>query len=88
MKRKTARERLLFTQSYGNRADNDAILQHHTKHQEDKVEQEHGGTQHFIHLPLTGRNGDDNKEEHEEQQHNGTEEPIAADSHWSQTMDG
>lgn len=79
--------KLLITYSDGNRADNDAVLQHHTKHQEDEVEQEHGETQRFVHLPLTGCDGDDDEEEHEEKEHNGTEEAIAADGNWSQTMD-
>ena len=74
------------TCSDGNRADNDAILQHHAKHQEDKVEQEHGETQCLIHLPLTGSNRDSDKEEHDEEQHDGTEEPVAADGDGSQTV--
>lgn len=78
--------RFLFTRSDGNRADNDAILQHHAKHQEDKVEQEHGEAQTLIHLPLTGCNGDDDKNEHDKEQHDGTEEPITADGDWSQTV--
>lgn len=73
--------------SDGNGADNDAIFQHHTKHQENKVEQEHGEPQCLIHLPLAGCNGDDDKEEHDEEQHDGTEEPIAADGDRSQTVE-
>lgn len=77
----------MLTRLDGNRADNDAILQHHAKHQEDKVEQKHGETQCLIHLPLTGCNGDDNKEKHDKEQHDGTEEPVTADGHWSQTVE-
>lgn len=71
-----------------NRAGNDSILQHHAKHQEDEIEQEHGETQRLIHLPLTGRDGDDDKKEHDEEQYDGTEEPVAADGHWSEAVDG
>ena len=71
-----------------NRAGNDSILQHHAKHQKDEIEQEHRETQRLIHLPLTGRDGDDDKEEHDEEQYDGTEEPVAADGHWSKTVDG
>lgn len=71
----------------GNGADNDAILQHHAEHQENKVEQEHGGTQHLVHLPFAGCDGDDDKEKHDEEQHDGTEEAVAADGHWSQTVE-
>lgn len=60
---------------------NDSILQHDTEHQENKVEDEHGGSQHFIHPPLTGSDGDSDEEEHEEEQHNGTEQPITAHGH-------
>lgn len=71
----------------GNGADDDTILQHNTEHQEDEVEEKHGGTQHLIHLPFTGRDGDDDEEEHEKEQHNGTEEPVAADRYWSETVE-
>lgn len=72
----------------GNGTDDDSILQHNTEHQEDKVEEKHGETQHLIHLPFTRRNGDDDKEEHEEEQHNGAKEPVAADGHWTKIVDG
>ena len=68
------------------RADNDAIFQHHTKHQEDKVEQDHGQAQHLVNLPLTGCNRGDNKEKRDEEQRSATEKPIAADGHWSKTV--
>lgn len=73
--------------SDGHRTDDDTILKHHTEHQEDEVQQEHGEAQDLVHLPLARRNRDDYKEEHEEKQHNGTEESIAADSHWSKSVD-
>lgn len=78
--------RHLFIRSDGNGANNDAIFQHHAQHQENKVKQEHGGPQCLVHLPLAGCNGDGDKEEHYEEQHDGTEESVAADSHWSQTV--
>lgn len=73
--------------SDGNWAGDDAILQHHAEHQEDEVEQEHGGAQNFVHLPLAGRDGDDDKEKHDEEQHDGTEEAVAADGDRSQTVE-
>lgn len=74
--------------SDGNGAGNDAILQHHTEDQEDKVEQEHGGAQNFVHLPLAGSDGDDDEEKHDEEQHDGTEEAVAADGDRRHTMEG
>lgn len=76
-----------FALSNGNRADNDAVLEHHAEHQEDEVEEEHGETQHLVHLPFAGCDGDGDKEEHEEEQHDGTEQTVTADSYWSQTVD-
>lgn len=73
--------------SDGNGAGNDAILQHHAEHQENKVEQEHGGTQYLVHLPFAGCNRDDDKKKHDEEQHDGTEEAVAADGHRSQTVE-
>lgn len=73
--------------THTNRADNDTVFQHHTNHQEDQVEQDHGQAQHPVNLPLTGCNAGYDKEERDEEQHIATEEPIAADGHWSQTMD-
>lgn len=74
--------------SYGNGTDNDAILQHHAENQENEVKQEHGGAQRLVHPPVTGRDGNDDKEQHDEEQHDGTEEAVAADSDWSQAVDG
>lgn len=73
---------------YGNGTDNDAILQHHAENQENEVKQEHGGAQSLVHLPVTGCDGNDDKEKHDEEQHNGTEESVAADSDWGQAVDG
>lgn len=74
--------------SDGNRTDNNAIFQHHAENQENEVKQEHGGTQRLIHLPVTGSDGDDDKEKHDKEQHNCAEEPIAADGDWGQAVDG
>lgn len=73
--------------SDGNGAGNDAVLQHHAEDQEDEVEQEHGGAQNFVHLPLAGRDGDDDEEKHDEEQHDGTEEAVAADGDRSKTVE-
>lgn len=78
----------MFAVSDGNRADDDPIFQHNTQHQEDKVEEKHGETQHLIHLPFTGCDGDDDKEEHEEEQHDGTEQAVGADGHRLAGMQG
>lgn len=83
----TVEERLVFAVSDGNRADNDAILQHDAKNQEDKVEEKHSEAQHLVHFPFTGCDGDDDEKEHEEEQHDGTEKAVAADSNWSQTVE-
>lgn len=74
--------------SDGNRTDNHAIFQHHAENQENEVKQEHGGAQCLIHLPVTGGDGNDDNEKHDKEQHDGTEEPIAADGHWGQAVDG
>lgn len=77
----------IFALSDGNWADDDAVLEHHAEHQEDEVEEEHGETQHLVHLPFAGCDGDGDKEEHEEEQHDGTEQAVTADGYWSQTVD-
>lgn len=82
------REGFRFLFSDGNGADNDSVLQQNADHQEEEVQEKHSGSQHLVHLPVTGGNGDDDEEQHEEEQHNGTEESIAANSHWTETMDG
>lgn len=74
--------------SDGNRADNDSILQQNADHQEKEVQEKHSESQHLIHPPVTDCNGDYDEEQHDEEQHNGTEESIAANSHWTKTMDG
>lgn len=74
--------------SDGNGTDNDAIFQHHAENQENEVKQEHGGAQRLVHLPVTGRDGDDDKEKHDKEQHDCTEEPVTADGHRSQAVDG
>lgn len=73
--------------AHTDRADKNVILKHQANHQEDKVKQEHGETKPLTYLPLTGCNGDDEKEEHDKEQHDGAEEAIAADGDWNQTAD-
>lgn len=65
----------------------DAILQHNAQRHEDEVKQNHGQTKHPVHLPLAGYYGDDDKEEHDEEQRDGTQKSTAADGYWSQTVD-
>lgn len=79
------RERLC---SDGNGTDNDAVFQHHAENQENEIKQEHGGTQRLIHLPVTGCDGNDDKEKHDEEQHDRAEEPVAADGDRGQAVDG
>jgi len=43
------------------------VLQQDADHQEDNIEQEHDEAQQFAHFPLTGGNGDDDEDEHEEE---------------------
>lgn len=74
--------------SDGNGTDNDAIFQHHAENQENEVKQEHGGAQRLVHLPVTGRDGNDDKEKHDEEQHDRAEEPVAADGDRGQAVDG
>lgn len=74
--------------SDGNGTDDDAIFQHHAENQENEVKQEHGGTQRLIHLPVTGCDGNDDKEKHDKEQHNCAEEPIAADGDRGQSVHG
>lgn len=74
--------------SDGHGADDDPVLQHDTQHQEDEVQQKHGGAQQLVHLPLAPRDGDDDEEEHQEEQHDGTEESITADRYRGKTVEG
>lgn len=74
--------------SDGNGTDNDAIFQHHAENQENEVKQEHGRAQCLIHLPITGCDRNDDKEKHDKEQHNCTEESITADGDRGQAVDG
>lgn len=73
--------RLQWCHSDRNGTDEDAVLQHDAEDEEHKVQYKHGEAQHFAHLPATGGDGDDHKEEHEEEQHYGAEQAIGADGH-------
>lgn len=72
---------VLYSRSDGDRAADDFVLQHDTDDEEDEVEQEHSEAQDFAHLPFASRDGHDDEQEHEEQEDNGTEQPVAAHSH-------
>lgn len=64
--------------SDGDRTADDFVLQHDADHKEDEIEQEHSKAQDFAHPPLASRDGHDDKQEHEEEEDNGTEQTIAA----------
>lgn len=64
-----------------NGTDKDAILQQDAEDEEHKVQYKHGEAQHSAHLPATGGNGHDDKEEHEEEQHDGAEQAVGADGY-------
>lgn len=67
--------------SDGHWAGDDFVLQHDGYDEEDKVEKEHEEPQELAHPPLAGSNGDDDKQEHEEEQHDGTEQTGTAHGH-------
>lgn len=72
--------------SDGHGTHDDSIFKHHTEHQEHKVEYKHDGSQHFIHPPLTGSDGNNDEEKHKEEQYDGAEEPVTAHLHRSKRM--
>lgn len=65
----------------GDRAHKNSVFQEDADHQKHKVEAKHDEAQHFVHPPFAERNGKDNEQQHDEEEDNGTEEAIAADSH-------
>lgn len=67
--------------SDGDRTADDFVLQHDADYKEDKIKQEHNKAQDFAHLPFASRDGHDDKQEHEEQEDDGTEQPVAAHSY-------
>ena len=72
--------------SDGHGAGDNAVLQHHAEHEEHQVEQEHGGAQGLVHLPIAAGDGDDDEEQHEEEEDDGTEEPVAAHLHGDEAV--
>lgn len=74
--------------SDGDRTADDFVLQHDADDKEDEIEQEHNEAQDFAHLPFAGSDGHDDKQEHEEEEDNGTEQTVAAHSHWPEVIDG
>lgn len=74
--------------SDGDRTADDFVLQHDADNKEDEIEQEHNKAQDFAHLPFASGDGHDDKQEHEEQEDDGTEQTIAAHSHWLEVIDG
>lgn len=70
----------------GDRTLDHFVLQKDTDNQEHKVKPKHEETQDFIHPPLAGSNGEDDKEQHDEEEDNRTEQTIAADCHRGKTV--
>lgn len=70
----------------GDRTLDHFVLQENTDNQEHKIKPKHEETQDFIHLPLAGSNGEDDKEQHDEEEDNCTEQAIAADCHWGEAV--
>lgn len=67
--------------SDGDRTGDDFVLQHDTDDEEDEVEYEHEKSQELAHSPFAGRDGYDDKKEHEEEEDNGAEQAVAAHLH-------
>lgn len=74
--------------SDSDRTADDLVLQHDADDKEDEIEQEHSKAQDFAHLPFASSDGHDDKQEHEEQEDNGTEQTVAAHSYWPEVIDG
>lgn len=71
----------------GDRALENFVFQEDADHQEREVEAKHDEAEDFVHPPLAEGNGEDDKEQHDEEEDDGTEEAIAADSHWLESVD-
>lgn len=69
-----------------NRANNDVKLHHQTDGNKHKVKKNHGQAEQPTHLPLTGRNGGDEKDKHKKEEHRGTDESAAADGRRGETV--
>lgn len=70
----------------GDGACKNSVFQENAHHQEHKVEAKHDEAQDFVHSPLAEGNGEDDEEQHDEEKDDGTEEAIAADSHWLESV--
>lgn len=73
--------------SDGDGTGDDLVLQHDTDHKEHEVKQEHEEAEQLAHFPPAHGDRDDDKEKHEEEQHDGTEQAITAHHHWLQVVE-
>ena len=78
---------VLHLRSDGDRTADDFVLQHDADDKEDEIEQEHNKAQDLAHLPFASSDGHDDKQKHEEQEDNGTEQTVAAHSYWAEVID-
>lgn len=65
----------------GDRTLDHFVLQKDADYQEQKIKPKHEKAQDFIHPPLAESDGEDDKEQHDEEEDNCTEQAIAADCH-------
>lgn len=70
----------------GDRTLDHFVLQKDADNQEQKIKSKHEKAQDFIHPPLAESDGEDDKEQHDEEEDNCTEQTIAADCHWCKAV--
>jgi hypothetical protein len=71
----------------GDRAHENFVFQEDADHQEHEVEAKHDEAEDFVHPPFAEGDGENDKKQHDEEKDDGTEEAIAADSHWAESVD-
>lgn len=71
----------------GDRALENSVFQEDADDQEHEVEAKHDETEYFVHSPFAEGNGENDKQQHDEEKDDSTEEAIAADSHWLESVD-
>lgn len=71
----------------GDRANENFVFQEDADHQEHEVEAKHDEAEDFVHPPFAEGDGENDKKQHDEEKDDGTEEAIAADSHWAESVD-
>ena len=71
----------------GDRAHENFVFQGDADHQEHEVEAKHDEAEDFVHPPFAEGDGENDKKQHDEEKDDGTEEAIAADSHWAESVD-